>query len=112
VDIFLEHSRIWYFYNKGKEDVFLSSADWMKRNLYRRIEVAFPVLDKKIKQTVIDILKIQLNDNVKACFIDEHLNNLFKYENQSTPVHAQQDIYKCLKMKDKDKDKDKLKEGV
>ncbi|MDR2057703.1 MAG: polyphosphate kinase 1 [Dysgonamonadaceae bacterium] len=96
VDIFLEHSRIWYFYNKGKEDLFLSSADWMKRNLYRRIEVAFPILDKKIKQTILDILKIQLNDNVKACFIDEHLNNLFKKEHSFDPVHAQRDIYKRL----------------
>jgi polyphosphate kinase len=99
VDIFLEHSRIWYFYNKGKEDVLLSSADWMKRNLYRRIETAFPVLDKKIKQTILAILKIQLNDNVKACLIDEHLNNSFKKENQPAPVHAQKDIYAYLKGK-------------
>jgi polyphosphate kinase len=103
VDIFLEHSRIWYFYNKGKEDVFLSSADWMKRNLYRRIEAAFPVLDRKIKQTVIDILKIQLSDNVKACLIDEHLNNSFKSGNQSTPVHAQKDIYEYLAGKNEKK---------
>jgi polyphosphate kinase len=47
----LEHSRVWYFYNNGKKDIFLSSADWMKRNLYRRIETAFPVLDKRIKKT-------------------------------------------------------------
>ncbi|MDR2086625.1 MAG: polyphosphate kinase 1 [Dysgonamonadaceae bacterium] len=97
VDIFLEHSRIWYFYNKGKEDVFLSSADWMKRNLYRRIETAFPILNRKIKQTIIDILKIQLSDNVKACFIDEHLNNRFKRGNQPASVHAQRDIYERLK---------------
>jgi polyphosphate kinase len=46
VDMYLEHSRIWYFYHGGKEDLYLTSADWMKRNLYRRIETAFPVLDK------------------------------------------------------------------
>jgi polyphosphate kinase len=96
VDLFLEHSRIWYFYNKGKEDVYLTSADWMKRNLYRRIETAFPVLDKKIKQTIINILKTQLNDNEKACFIDENLNNLSKKDNHSASVHAQRDIYKQL----------------
>jgi polyphosphate kinase len=96
VDLFLEHSRIWYFYDNGKEDVYLTSADWMKRNLYRRIETAFPVLDKKIKQTIINILKTQLNDNEKACFIDENLNNRSKKDNHSASVHAQRDIYNQL----------------
>ncbi|MDR1437397.1 MAG: polyphosphate kinase 1, partial [Candidatus Symbiothrix sp.] len=95
VDMFLEHTRIWYFYNQGKEDLYLASADWMKRNLYRRIETAFPVLDKKIKQLIIHILKIQLSDNVKACFIDENLNNIFK-PSSGKEVHAQRDIYQLL----------------
>lgn len=51
---FLEHHRIYYFYSHGKEDVYLSSADWMDRNLFRRIEVAFPVLNPDLKQRVID----------------------------------------------------------
>ncbi len=51
---FLEHHRIFYFYNQGKEDVYLSSADWMDRNLFRRIEVAFPILDPMLKQRVMD----------------------------------------------------------
>jgi polyphosphate kinase len=51
---FLEHHRIYYFYSRGKEDVYLSSADWMDRNLFRRIEVAFPVLSPDLKQKVID----------------------------------------------------------
>jgi len=98
VDMFLEHSRIWYFYNGGKEDVYITSADWMKRNLYRRIESAFPVIDKKIKQTIIKILKIQLEDNVKACFIDERMQNVFKNKlsTRKKKVHAQRDIYKLL----------------
>jgi polyphosphate kinase len=102
VDKFLEHSRIWYFYNNGKEDLYLTSADWMKRNLYRRIETAFPIWDPKIKQTIIDILTIQLKDNVKACLIDENLNNLFKsrvfngHEEGELSVHAQRDIYRLL----------------
>ena len=79
VDMFLEHSRIWYFYNDGKEDVYLTSADWMRRNLNRRIETAFPILVPEIKQEVIDILKIQMRDNVKACLIDEQLHNNFKH---------------------------------
>jgi polyphosphate kinase len=78
VDMFLEHSRIWYFYNDGAEDLYLTSADWMRRNLNRRIETAFPVLDPDLKQQVIDILHIQLKDNVKACLIDENLQNNFK----------------------------------
>jgi polyphosphate kinase len=97
VDMFLEHSRVWYFYNNGKEEVYISSADWMKRNLYRRIETAFPVIDKKIKQTIIQILDIQLKDNVKACFIDERMQNVFKKQiEHEEKVHAQRDIYKLL----------------
>jgi polyphosphate kinase len=95
VDMYLEHARIWYFYNRGKEDLYLTSADWMKRNLYRRIETAFPVLDRKIKQMIIHILKIQLNDNVKACFIDENLNNVFK-SSPGKEIHAQRDIYQLI----------------
>ena len=93
VDAYLEHARIWYFYNDGQEDVYLTSADWMKRNLYRRIETAFPVLDKSIKQLIIDILDIQLKDNVKACFIDEHLNNIFKKSLGSESIRAQEITY-------------------
>jgi polyphosphate kinase len=51
---FLEHHRIYYFYAHGNEEVYLSSADWMDRNLFRRIEVAFPILDRELKQRVID----------------------------------------------------------
>jgi polyphosphate kinase len=98
VDMFLEHSRVWYFYNAGKEEVYITSADWMKRNLYHRIETAFPVLDKKIKQTIIKILKIQLDDNVKACFVDEQMQNIFKdkLSKSKKKVHAQRDIYQLL----------------
>jgi polyphosphate kinase len=51
---FLEHARAWWFYADGREEVFLSSADWMSRNLYRRVEAAFPVEDRQLKQRVID----------------------------------------------------------
>ena len=99
VDMFLEHSRIWYFYNDGKEDLFLTSADWMRRNLNRRIETAFPILNAEIKQCIIDILKIQLQDNVKACLIDEHLHNNFKRDDNPVKVRAQLAIYEYLKNK-------------
>ncbi|MDR2389698.1 MAG: polyphosphate kinase 1 [Tannerellaceae bacterium] len=89
VDVFLEHARLWYFYNEGAEDVFLSSADWMPRNLSRRIETAAPILDAEIKQTLIRILEIQLQDNTKACFLDEHLNNCFKHDDNPTKIRSQ-----------------------
>ena len=98
--MFLEHARIWYFYNEGQEVLFLTSADWMRRNLNRRIETAFPILDPEIKQEVIDILHIQLRDNVKACRLDSELRNCFKRESDMRePVRAQQAIYDYLKQK-------------
>ena len=100
VDMFLEHARIWYFYNEGQDELFLTSADWMRRNLNRRIETAFPILDPEIKQEVIDILHIQLQDNVKACWLDSELRNCFKRERAtSSPVRAQLAIYDYLKKK-------------
>jgi len=67
VDRFLEHSRVYYFENAGNPLVFLSSADWMIRNLDRRVEVAAPVLDPELKKRVIDeALSMALADNVKA----------------------------------------------
>lgn len=66
---FLEHARIFYFYNDGFEDVYMGSADWMPRNLDKRVEITFPVEDEKLKQDVIGILKIQLSDTLKAHFL-------------------------------------------
>jgi polyphosphate kinase len=68
---FLEHTRIFYFRNDLKHDVYLASADWMDRNFFRRIEVCFPVLDKKLKKRVIDEgLKVYLQDNCQAWEMD------------------------------------------
>lgn len=66
---FLEHSRIFYFYNNGWENVFMASADWMPRNLDRRVEILFPVEDEDCKKQVLHILDIQLQDNVKAHYL-------------------------------------------
>lgn len=101
VDMFLEHARAWYFYNDGEDELYLASADWMRRNLNRRIETAFPILVPALKQEIRDILQIQLADNVKACRLDEHLNNCFKRETatQEAPVRAQWAIYHYLKQK-------------
>ncbi len=66
VDRFLEHSRIYYFHNGGDEQLFLSSADWMTRNLEERVEILFPILEERGKQRVKDILSVLMTDNVKA----------------------------------------------
>ena len=63
---FLEHARIFYFYNDGFEDVYMGSADWMPRNLDKRVEITFPVEDEDLKKKVIEILNIQLADTLKA----------------------------------------------
>lgn len=99
VDMFLEHSRVWYFYNDGEEEVYLASADWMRRNLNRRIETAFPILDASIRQMIIDILHIQLKDNVKACWIDEKLQNVPKKDDSPVKVRAQMEIFNYLREK-------------
>ena len=63
---FLEHSRIYYFWNDGKEEVYCASADWMPRNLDRRVEILFPIDHGSLKEQIIEMLKILLSDNVKA----------------------------------------------
>ena len=66
VDRYLEHARIFYFENGGSPEYLLASADWMPRNLDRRVEIAFPVLDPRLQAQVREILEIQLADTVKA----------------------------------------------
>ncbi|MGN0350471.1 MAG: RNA degradosome polyphosphate kinase [Roseburia sp.] len=68
---FLEHSRIFYFYNDGEEEIYMGSADWMPRNLDRRVEILFPVLDEDIKKRVFHILEVELNDNTKARILNK-----------------------------------------
>ncbi len=93
VDRFLEHARVYYFHNNGKHELFMASADWMKRNLYRRIEVGFPVYEETIKQEIIDILHIQLSDNIKARIVDSQLRNIPKSFNNDKPVRSQIETY-------------------
>lgn len=69
VGTFLEHSRIYYFYNNGQEELYMASADWMPRNLDRRVEIMFPVQDPDRKEDVMAILKATLSDNLKARFL-------------------------------------------
>ncbi len=66
VGTYLEHARIFYFYNSGNEELYCGSADWMPRNLERRVEILFPVENEELKEELKQILQIQLDDNVKA----------------------------------------------
>lgn len=82
---FLEHSRIFYFENQGQPKIYLGSADWMPRNLYRRIEILFPILDPKIKNRITqEILPAYLEDNVKA----HHLQRDGTYIHKALPANA------------------------
>lgn len=79
---FLEHTRVYYFYNAGKEQVYLSSADWMTRNLFKRVEIAFPIEDEALKQRVIvESFEYYLKDNVDTWV----LSSAGKYEPISQP---------------------------
>ncbi|PWG80270.1 polyphosphate kinase 1 [Pararcticibacter amylolyticus] len=99
VDKYLEHARVWIFTNGGEEKIFLSSADFMTRNLDRRVEVGFPVLDPLVKQEIRDIISIQLQDNTKAREITRHTHNRYKKAGRGKKYRAQIDIYTYLKNK-------------
>ena len=97
VDSFLEHARIWYFGNDGTPKVFMGSPDWMRRNLYRRIEAITPILAPDLRDSLIEMLNIQLADNQKACWVDDNLRNIFKKRAPGTPaVRAQYTFYDWL----------------
>jgi len=98
VDEYLEHSRVMIFHNGGKEKVYISSADWMVRNLDHRIEAACPILDEGIKKELKDVLKIQLNDNVKARILDNELSNKY-VEAKGEQIRSQIEIKHYLQSK-------------
>ncbi|BFO64464.1 polyphosphate kinase 1 [Chryseobacterium sp. KCF3-3] len=98
VDEYLEHARVMYFYNKGAEDMYISSADWMTRNLDYRIEAAAKITDKNLKKELKDILDIQLKDNVKARILDKKLSNEY-VRNDKNECRSQIETYKYLKAK-------------
>lgn len=98
IDRFLEHARIYIFGNGGDEKIYLSSADWMTRNLYRRVECAFPIYDEVCKQEIRDIINIQLKDNTKARVIDQDFDNkIGQRESGVQPIRAQYATYQYVK---------------
>lgn len=95
VDEYLEHARVWIFHNRGKEKVYISSADWMLRNLEHRVEATCPIWHDELKQELKDILNIQLQDNVKARWLDNQLNNDY-VQTTKKKIRSQVETYHYL----------------
>jgi polyphosphate kinase len=99
VDKYLEHARVHIYCNGGNELIYLTSADFMTRNIDTRVEVGFPIYDKQIKKEIRDIIDIQLSDNTKSREINSHNTNKYHKTNSELPIRAQIDIYNYLKNK-------------
>jgi polyphosphate kinase len=95
VDRYLEHGRAFIFHNNGEPEVYMGSADWMNRNIYRRIEVCFPVYDDQVKAEITAIINLQLQDNVQAVMLNENIDNVAIKPSVPT-IHSQYEIYKLL----------------
>lgn len=99
VDKYLEHSRVFIFHNNGDEKYFISSADWMTRNLDHRSEVAVPIYDKEIQQQLKKIINILWSDNTKVRILGSTQNNSYRKSNSKVKIRAQEEIYTLLKPK-------------
>lgn len=99
VDEFLEHARILVFHNGGDPNVYISSADWMVRNLDHRIEAACPIVNHQLKNELIQILNFQLKDNVKGRILDAEFHNNYVPSFRNKKVRSQQEIYQFLSKK-------------
>jgi polyphosphate kinase len=95
VDEYLEHARVWIFHNGGKEKIFISSADWMVRNLDHRVEATCPIFDESIKKELKDIINIQLRDNVKGRWLNNELTNDY-VEADGVQIRSQEETYNYL----------------
>jgi polyphosphate kinase len=99
VDRYLEHARIFCFHHAGEEKMYLSSADFMTRNLSYRVETTFPVLDPKIKSTIQDFIDLQLQDNSKARLLSDQQANSYYKGGSNLPLRSQEETYHYLKRK-------------
>lgn len=98
VDKYLEHTRVFIFHDNGKEKIFISSADWMSRNLDSRSEVAVPIFDEGIRAQLKEIIRIQLSGNTKVRIIDKKQENFYKKAKPGEKkVRAQDEVYNYLK---------------
>jgi polyphosphate kinase len=96
VDEYLEHGRIMVFHNGGNQKVYVSSADWMVRNLDHRVEAAVPILQNELKQELLDIIHIQLCDNVKARILNNDLDNKYVPTHNKRKVRSQVETFHYL----------------
>ncbi|MEP5105844.1 MAG: polyphosphate kinase 1, partial [Ekhidna sp.] len=96
VDRNLEHGRVFYFHNKGSQEIYLGSADWMNRNLHRRIEVCFPITNDQMKQEILSILKFQWQDDVKGVWLSPQMRN--ERPKSEYGIRAQSATYEYLEI--------------
>jgi polyphosphate kinase len=97
VDRYLEHARVFIFHNNGNEEVYMGSADWMNRNLHRRIEVCFPIYDPQLSAQLKEIIRLQLADNTNAVMLDENIRNIEIRPADGEPaVNAQMSIHQYI----------------
>src|SRR5206468_9233218 len=99
VDEYLEHARVMIFHNHGKEKIYISSADWMIRNLDHRVEAAVLITDESIREELKEIIHIQLRDNVKARILDNALSNNYVPSTGKKRTRSQIETYNYLRSK-------------
>jgi polyphosphate kinase len=97
IDRYLEHSRIFYFFQGGKENIYISSADLMSRNLDRRVEVTVPIYDPDMKKELIEFLNLQWKDNTSARILDNDLTNRINNQENNPDLTSQLAFYDSLK---------------
>lgn len=102
VDRYLEHSRVYKFHNQGKPKMYISSADWMTRNLNYRIETAVPIYDKNVFQTIDEIMELQWSDNVKARKIDGTGSNSYIRLDHDIRIQSQLETYYYFKRQEEE----------
>ncbi|MDW6003174.1 polyphosphate kinase 1 [Vibrio mangrovi] len=107
VDRFLEHPRVIITHNDGNPLVYISSADWMTRNIDHRIEVATPIRDERLKKRIIDLINIHFTDTVKARWIDKEMSNRYVSRGNRKKIRSQIAIYDYLKNVEKQTRKQK-----
>ena len=96
MDEYIEHARVMIFHNGGHEKTYISSADWMVRNLDHRIEAACPIFEKNIQQELKEMLMIQQADNIKARILDNDLSNQYINPRNMKKIRSQVETYNYL----------------
>jgi polyphosphate kinase len=99
VDEYLEHARVFMFHHGGDNKMFISSADWMVRNLDHRVEVTCPISNLQLKKELKDILNLQWSDNVKARVLNNELSNQYRINTATKKIRSQIEIMKYLEQK-------------